>query len=152
MLVAGSETTATSISWLCHELRRRLAVQSRFRGEVRSALGGRPCAYEDIPWLEYVRRVIHESTRLPTLTRLLMRRSLQEVQLGGISIIPFRFSAGRRKHIGDTLAPSGMTVIVATVVSRRHVIAVRPDEAREAASFAAIPPSHTCPSDSDPRT
>ncbi|MER6379650.1 cytochrome P450 [Streptomyces sp. NPDC001250] len=76
--------TANRRYWLFHELSRRPAVQRRFRDEARSVLGGRRCAYEDIPRLEYVRRVILECTRLHTLTWLLMRRSREEVHLDGI--------------------------------------------------------------------
>ena len=85
LLTAGIETTALALSWTFHELGRHPDVEARVHAEVDEVLGGRPVTIDDIARLTYVRQVVDEVLRCYPLW-MLMRRSLEEVDLGGTRI------------------------------------------------------------------
>lgn len=85
LLSAGLETSALALSWLFHELGRRLDVEARVHAEV-DALDG-PVTYEDLPRLPYLRRVVDEVLRRYPLW-MLMRRATADVELGGVRLRP----------------------------------------------------------------
>ncbi|MCQ0021628.1 cytochrome P450 [Streptomyces somaliensis DSM 40738] len=82
MLFAGTETTASTLSWAFHELARHPEVERQVVAEIDEVLGDRPVGFEDVPRLGTVRRVLDEAIRLYGVT-LLMRRTLTPVELGG---------------------------------------------------------------------
>jgi cytochrome P450 len=83
MLIAGTETTATVLSWACHLLSTHPDVQRRVVREVDEVLSGQPMTPEDVPRLEYTRRVLTEAMRLYPPGWLLTRRAIVDVELGG---------------------------------------------------------------------
>ena len=85
LLTAGIETTALALSWTFHELGRHPDVEARVHAEVDEVLGGRPVTIDDIARLTYVRQVVDEVLRCYPLW-MLMRRTLEEVDLGGTRI------------------------------------------------------------------
>jgi cytochrome P450 len=85
LLTAGIETTALVLSWTFHELGRHPDVEARVHAEVDEVLGGRPVTIDDIARLTYVRQVVDEVLRCYPLW-MLMRRTLEEVDLGGTRI------------------------------------------------------------------
>ncbi|MFE7611799.1 cytochrome P450 [Streptomyces celluloflavus] len=88
ILFAGSETTASTLSWAFHEIARAPEVERQLLAEVDEVVGTRPVTVEDIPRLVTIRRVLDEVIRLHGVT-LLMRRTTEPVELGG-----FRLPAG----------------------------------------------------------
>ncbi|WP_167406411.1 cytochrome P450 [Amycolatopsis thailandensis] len=84
MLIGGSETTALQMAWLFHELSLNPAIAERVYAENREVLGGRPCEYEDVGRMPYLRQVVLETVRRHTLTWLVMRRTRAEFTLGDI--------------------------------------------------------------------
>ena len=86
MMLAGSETTASTIGWVCQLLGEHPQVQDRLRAEVDSVLGGRPVGAGDIARLIYMRQVINEVLRLYPPVWLVSRRALEDVVLGGHTI------------------------------------------------------------------
>ncbi|WVS76357.1 cytochrome P450 [Streptomyces sp. SS162] len=82
MLFAGSETTASTLSWALYELARHPEVEKQVVAELDEVLGDRPLAAEDLCRLGGIRRVLDEAIRLYGVT-LLMRRTLLPVELGG---------------------------------------------------------------------
>ncbi|GLY35207.1 cytochrome P450 [Amycolatopsis sp. NBRC 101858] len=85
LLTAGIETTALALSWTFHELGRHPDVEARVHAEVDEVLAGRPVTIDDIARLTYVRQVVDEVLRCYPLW-MLMRRTLEEVDLGGTRI------------------------------------------------------------------
>ncbi|MFF7635142.1 cytochrome P450 [Kitasatospora sp. NPDC008050] len=88
LLLAGTETTATTLAWVFHELARHPEIEARVQAEVDEVVGSGPVTIADLPRLEYLDRVLREVTRLYALV-LITRRATTEVTLGGT-----RFPAG----------------------------------------------------------
>ena len=64
LLLAGHETTATSLAWCLHLLEQHPEVEERLHAEVDEVLGGRVPVLEDLPRLRYVMCVFEEVMRL----------------------------------------------------------------------------------------
>jgi enediyne biosynthesis protein E7 len=89
LLLAGHETTASTLSWTLHLLDRHPGVWERVRDEAREALGDRRPVFEDLHRLPYTTAVIQEAMRLYPPVWLLPRVSIAEDVIGG-----FRVPAG----------------------------------------------------------
>ncbi|GAA4871322.1 cytochrome P450 [Kitasatospora terrestris] len=102
-LLAGHETTATSLTFALHLLglhpeQRRLA-----QAEVDAVLGdGRRPTAEDYNALPYVTKVLKEAMRLFPAAPAMGRRSVEETVIGGVTI------------------PAGSDVLVAPYITHRH--------------------------------
>jgi cytochrome P450 len=84
---AGHETTANALTWAWYLLGQNPEVEARLHHEVDLALEGRLPQVEDLPALEYARRVMAESLRIyPPVPYLHMRRALNDHPLGGYVI------------------------------------------------------------------
>ena len=86
MLVAGVETVATTACWTLHLLSRHPDSTDRVHHELRRVLGDRPVEADDLPELEYLRRVVSESLRLFPPVWLVRRRAAVPLHLGGVDI------------------------------------------------------------------
>jgi len=86
MIIAGSETTAAAMSWAAYLLATHPAVQKAVQDEVDEVVRGRQVEHEDLGKLDCTRRVINETLRLYPTTWMLMRRPLEDVDLGGYRI------------------------------------------------------------------
>jgi len=102
LFLAGHETTAVSLCWTLYLLSQHPEVEARLRRELEDVLGGRPPTLDDLPQLEYARRVRDESMRLYPPAWLTERRSLGEDVLCG-----YRISAG-------------ITLAITQFVTHRH--------------------------------
>jgi len=89
VLLAGHETTASTLSWAFHLLDRHPEVRERLRDEAVSVLGDRPPTYQDLPRLTYTAMVLEEVMRLYPPVWALTRVALGEDEIGG-----FRVPAG----------------------------------------------------------
>ncbi|MEU7281069.1 cytochrome P450 [Streptomyces sp. NPDC045431] len=87
ILFAGTETTASTLSWAFHELAGHPEVEEQLVAEINEVVGDRPVTIEDVPRLTAIRRVLDEVIRLHGVT-LLMRRTTESVQLGDFSVPP----------------------------------------------------------------
>lgn len=87
MLFAGTETTASTFSWMWHELARHPEVERRLVEEVETVLGDRSPTFADVQRLPYMRQVLDETIRLHGVT-LMMRRVREPVTLGGTTLSP----------------------------------------------------------------
>lgn len=85
ILFAGTETTASTLSWAFHEIARHPEVEKKLLTEVDEVVGGRAVTVEHVPRLETIRRVLDEVIRLHGVT-LLMRRTVEPVDLGGFTL------------------------------------------------------------------
>ncbi|MCX5157380.1 cytochrome P450 [Streptomyces sp. NBC_00291] len=85
IMLAGTETSATTLAWVFHELGRHPEVERRLHEEVDAVVGTRPVRADDIPELTYTNSVFKEALRLHS-PLLFTRRALAPLTLGGVSI------------------------------------------------------------------
>ncbi|MFD9216117.1 cytochrome P450 [Streptomyces sp. NPDC087659] len=101
-LLAGHETTATSLAFALHLLARHPEEQSRARAEAVRILGGRTPEAYDLDALPYLTQVLKEAMRLYPAAPVVGRRAVADAVVGGHTI------------------PAGADVVVAPWVTHRH--------------------------------
>ncbi|MDD9379513.1 cytochrome P450 [Streptomyces sp. ZAF1911] len=101
-LLAGHETTATSLAFSLHLLARHPELQDRARAEITAVLGDRTPGAADLDRLPYLTQVLKEAMRLYPAAPVLGRRSVTAAEVDGHTI------------------PAGADVIVAPWVTHRH--------------------------------
>lgn len=101
-LLAGHETTATSLAFALHLLARHPEQQSRARAEAVSILAGRTPEAYDLDALPYLTQVLKETMRLYPAAPVIGRRAVADAVVGGHTI------------------PAGADVVVAPWVTQRH--------------------------------
>jgi cytochrome P450 len=101
-LLAGHETTATSLGFAMHLLARHPDEQARAREEVDQVLGGRVPEATDLDALPYTTQVLKEAMRLYPAAPATGRLSVTETAIGGFAI------------------PAGGHVFVSPWVTHRH--------------------------------
>ncbi|KAK8951580.1 hypothetical protein KSP39_PZI003857 [Platanthera zijinensis] len=82
LLIAGHETSAAVLTWTFYLLSKEPRIVAKLQEEVDSILGDRFPTYEDMKKLKYTTRVINESLRLYPQPPVLIRRSIEDDQLG----------------------------------------------------------------------
>lgn len=85
-LVAGTETTATTLAWVLCLLAAHPDIEAAVHAEVDRVLAGAPPAYEHLDALEVTSQVISETLRLYPPTWLITRTVTQDTVLGGTRI------------------------------------------------------------------
>ncbi|MGW4164257.1 cytochrome P450 [Streptomyces sp. NPDC004788] len=101
-LLAGHETTATSLAFALHLLAKHPEEQKRAHEEVDRVLAGRTPGAADLDRLPYLTRVLKEAMRLFPAAAAIGRRAVEATEIGGYTI------------------PAGADVIVAPWVTHRH--------------------------------
>ncbi|MET9463655.1 cytochrome P450 [Streptomyces sp. NPDC006544] len=101
-LLAGHETTATSLSFSLHLLARHPELQDRARAEIAAVLGGRTPGAADLDRLPYLTQVLKEAMRLYPAAPVMGRRSVDAAEIDGHAV------------------PAGADVILAPWVTHRH--------------------------------
>jgi len=112
LLMAGHETTATSLAWVFWHLGRHPGVVDRLRAELGRVVGDGPLEAGHLSQLEYLDAVIKESMRLTPVATLVARRLHEPAHIGGIAL------------------PAGTTVAANIYLAHR-----RPDVWREPEQF-----------------
>jgi len=87
-LIAGHETVASALTWTFYLLAQNPEAAERLDEELRRVLDGRNPGVEDLPALDYTRRVFDEALRLYPPAWLVTRRSLREDVIGGARVPP----------------------------------------------------------------
>jgi cytochrome P450 len=82
LFLAGHETTANALSWTWYLLSQHPEVGETLRRELDAVLGGRLPSVDDLPRLEYTRKVLTESMRLYPPAYMLGREATEDVPLG----------------------------------------------------------------------
>ncbi|WP_405837081.1 cytochrome P450 [Streptomyces platensis] len=100
-LLAGHETTATSLAFTLHLLARHPEEQTRVRDELDRVLGDRTPTAADLDRLPYLTQALKESMRLYPAAPVISRRAVAAAEIGGYRI------------------PAGADVIVAPWVTHR---------------------------------
>jgi enediyne biosynthesis protein E7 len=102
LLLAGHETTASTLGWSFHLLDRHPEVAERLRAEAVEVLGQRLPVYEDLHQLTYTSQVLEEVMRLYPPVWILPRRALAEDEVHGYHV------------------PAGADVLVCPYTLHRH--------------------------------
>lgn len=85
-LVAGTETTATTLAWALYLLAAHPGIEAEVHAEVDRVLAGAPPAYEHLDALEKTRHVITETLRLYPPTWFITRTVTQDTVLGSTRV------------------------------------------------------------------
>ncbi|MFI7639284.1 cytochrome P450 [Nonomuraea sp. NPDC049400] len=102
ILLAGHETTASTLSWAFHLLDRHPGVRERLHAEAVSVLGERPPTYEDLHRLTYTTMVLEEVMRLYPPVWALTRVAVDGDEVGGYRV------------------PAGADVLISPYTLHRH--------------------------------
>ena len=86
LLIAGHETTAAVLTWTLYCLTAHPDVAARVQAEVDAVLGDATPTLETIGRLAFTTRVINESMRLYPQPPVLIRRALEDTELGGYAV------------------------------------------------------------------
>ncbi|MFE4519016.1 cytochrome P450 [Kitasatospora sp. NPDC056783] len=86
LLLAGHDTTASTLGWALYLLDRHPEVGDRVRAEVDEVLGDRLPDFEDVHRLTYTSAVLQEVMRLYPAVWLLPRKALTEDEIGGYRV------------------------------------------------------------------
>ncbi len=86
MIVAGHETTATTLTWAVEALSRHPNIDRRLRAEVQEVLQGRTPTIGDAADLKYCRMVLQETMRLRPPVWTVSREALADDQVKGVRI------------------------------------------------------------------
>ena len=82
MLLAGHETTATSLSWVVHRLLQNPDVLEKVRAELQRVVGGGPIQAEHMSELAYLDATIKETARLNPIVPVVARYLEQPTRIG----------------------------------------------------------------------
>ncbi|MGW3076174.1 cytochrome P450 [Kitasatospora sp. NPDC001132] len=82
LLLAGTETTATTLAWLFHELARHPRLQDELSDEVHAVATDGSVTWSDLPRLERTGNALDETLRLHTPNWILMRRAVAPLRYG----------------------------------------------------------------------
>lgn len=83
---AGHETTANALTWTWYLLSQNSSAEQKMYEEVKSVVGSRPPGWENLPKLDYTRRVLTESMRLYPPAWVVPREATTDSQIGGYLI------------------------------------------------------------------
>ncbi|MFE6503884.1 cytochrome P450 [Kitasatospora sp. NPDC057738] len=83
LLMAGAETTSTTLAWALHEIGRRPELTERIRAECDALPAGALPGAATLPFTE---RFLREVLRLHQPSWLLMRRALEPVRVRGVDL------------------------------------------------------------------
>jgi cytochrome P450 len=86
ILLAGHETTASTLSWTWYLVGSDAGVWERLHAEAVEVLGDREPVYDDLPALRYTLMVIQEAMRLYPPVWILPRRSVGPDEIGGYHV------------------------------------------------------------------
>lgn len=85
-LLAGHETTATTLTFALYLLGRHPRAQRRLHDEVDAVLDGRAPGAEDVAALRYTAMVVKEAMRLYPPAWALARQAVEDTEVGGYAI------------------------------------------------------------------
>ncbi|MER7007256.1 cytochrome P450 [Dactylosporangium sp. NPDC000555] len=86
LLLAGHETTASTLGWMLHLLDRNPAAWERLHAEAVEVLGDGLPAYEDLHRLRFASMVVEETMRLYPPVWLLPRQAIDADEVGGYHV------------------------------------------------------------------
>jgi cytochrome P450 len=86
IFLAGHETTAVALSWTFYLLSRHEDVEGKLHAELDEVLGDRLPTVDDLPRLDYTRKVLSEAMRLFPPAWMIGRQAVANMELLGYDI------------------------------------------------------------------
>lgn len=86
LLMAGHETTATTLTWTWYLLSSHPQVERRLQAELDAVLGGRLPTVEDLAELKFTRMILEEALRLYPAAPVLSRKAIAADEVQGYPI------------------------------------------------------------------
>ncbi|MGE0679803.1 MAG: cytochrome P450 [Candidatus Binatia bacterium] len=83
MLVAGHETTATSLAWTFHHILRQPEIVEKLKAELHQIVGEGPVEPQHLHKLDYLDATIKEAQRLTPIVPVVGRYVREPVRIGG---------------------------------------------------------------------
>lgn len=80
-LVAGYDTTGSTLAWTCYELAKNPHVQDKLRCEIQDHISSEEITYDDLNGLTYLDQVLSETLRIHTPTALLQRSCVKDYKV-----------------------------------------------------------------------
>lgn len=102
LLLAGHETTSSTVGWTLNMVSQHPEVRERLHQEAVEVFGDRRPAYEDLHGLRYTNMVLQEAMRLYPPVWILPRRALADDEVGGYHV------------------PAGADVLICPYTMHRH--------------------------------
>ena len=102
LIVAGHETTASTLNWTWYLLSQHPEVEEKLSSELNNLLGSHIPSLDDLPKFAYTRQVIDEAMRLYPAGWLMTRRALKD------------------DHLGDYFVPAGTEIYISAYFIHRH--------------------------------
>ena len=102
LLLAGHETTASTVGWTLDFVSKHPEVRERLHEEAVAVYGDRRPTYEDLTKFRYTHMVLQEAMRLHPPVWILPRRALQDDEVGGYHV------------------PAGAEVLICPYTLHRH--------------------------------
>jgi len=102
LLLAGHETTASTVGWTLNMVSQHPDVVARLHEEAAEVYGDRRPSYEDLTRLRYTHMVLQETMRLYPPVWILPRRALEDDEVGGYHV------------------PAGADVLISPYTLHRH--------------------------------
>ena len=102
LIVAGHETTASTLNWVWYLLSQHPEVEEKLSSELDNLLGSQIPGLDDLPKFAYTRQVIDEALRLYPAGWLMTRRALKD------------------DHLGDYFVPAGTEIYISPYFIHRH--------------------------------
>jgi cytochrome P450 len=102
LLLAGHETTASTVGWTLNLVSRHPRVAERLHEEALAVYGDRRPSHADLPRLRYTHMVLQEAMRLFPPVWILPRRAIDEDEVGGYHV------------------PAGADVLISPYTLHRH--------------------------------
>ncbi len=107
LIVAGHETTASTLNWIWYLLSQNRDVEAKLSSELENLYGREFQDLDDLPKFTYTRQVIEEALRLYPALWLIPRKALKDDQLGdyfvpaGTEIYIFPYFIQRHPNLWD---------------------------------------------------
>lgn len=102
LMLAGHETTASTLGWTFHLVDRHPEVWDRLHAEAAEVLGDRRPVYEDLHQLKYTAMVVEEAMRLYPPVWILTRQAQRDDEVGAYHV------------------PAGADVLICPYTLHRH--------------------------------
>ena len=91
IMVAGYDTTGSTLSFACYELAKNIEVQEKLRDEISEIFCGKEneedLSYEDIKKMKYMDQVLEETLRLHTPIGALQRSTEKDYKIPGSDVV-----------------------------------------------------------------
>ena len=105
LLIAGHETSATSLAWVFYYALRTPGVAGKIREELDRVVGDRPISADHVPGLRYLDAVIKETARLRPILVFVARELQEPVEIRGrrlpkgVAVAPCIYLTQRRPDL-----------------------------------------------------